>query len=109
MADLTINERREGDVAVLALSGELDLAGLPAFESELARAETDAPQTLVLDLSAVEFMDSSGLRAIVMAHERASQSGRRFVVVAGPPQVRRVFEITQLDTRLELVDDSSAV
>jgi anti-sigma B factor antagonist len=64
---------------------------------------------LVFDLSAVEFMDSSGLRTLVSSDERARAKGRRLVVVQGPPPVHRVFEITQLDQRLEIVPDASAV
>jgi anti-anti-sigma factor len=49
-------------------------------------------------------MDSTGLRVIVSADKRAKRSGRRAVIVQGPQAVRRVFEITRLDERLEIVD-----
>jgi anti-anti-sigma factor len=49
-------------------------------------------------------MDSTGLRVIVSADKRAKRAGRRAVIVQGPQAVRRVFEITRLDERLEIVD-----
>ena len=99
----------DGATVHLVLEGELDLASVPTFEDELRRAEADAPKTLVIDLAGLRFMDSSGLRALVMADERARKQSRRLAIVPGPPPVRRVFEITKLDERLDLVDDASAV
>jgi anti-anti-sigma regulatory factor len=49
------------------------------------------------------------LRALVMADHRARRAQRRLAIVPGPPAVRRVFEITQLDGRLDLVESASAV
>jgi anti-sigma B factor antagonist len=99
----------EGEVVRLALRGEFDLSVVPRVEDELKRVEAASPETLVLDLSGLEFMDSSGLRSVVTADDRARTAGRRFVVVNGPDPVRRVFEITKVDERIELVDDLSAV
>jgi anti-anti-sigma factor len=96
------------DVVRVVLTGEFDLSVVPAVEDEIHRVEGSAP-LLVIDLSALEFMDSSGLRTLVTADERARKSGRRLVLIQGPPQVHRVFEITQLTERLELVPDASAV
>ena len=44
-----------------------------------------------------------------MADDRARKGGRRLAIVSGPPTVSRVFELTQLDRRLEIVDDAAAV
>ena len=97
---------RDG-VAQLTLSGEFDLSVVPRVEDELARVELDSPPLLVFDLSALSFMDSSGLRTVVTANERARRQGRRFVVVNGPDAVRRVFQITKVDSVVEIVDDAS--
>jgi anti-sigma B factor antagonist len=93
----------------VVLTGELDLAAVPSFEDELRRVEADQPAVLVVDLSGLSFIDSSGLRALVMADERARSRARRLALVSGPPNVQRVFELTQLDRRLDIVDDSAAV
>ena len=109
MSHLTIETRSDNGVQHLVLSGEFDLAAVPGFEDRIADAESGSPAVIVVDLTGLEFMDSSGLRALVSADDRARRASRRFAVVPGPPAVRRVFEITQLDQRLELVDDASAV
>jgi len=64
---------------------------------------------LVLDLRKVEFIDSTGLRAVISADERARSGGRRLVIIRGTTAVERVFSVTQLDQRLEIVDDPASV
>jgi anti-anti-sigma factor len=109
MSELAMETRTDGDVAHVVLRGEFDLAAVPEFETRLAALEADSPSTLVIDLSDLGFMDSSGLRALVAADARARESGRRLAIVSGPPAVRRVFEITQLDRRLDFIEDASAI
>jgi anti-anti-sigma factor len=101
-------EDRNGLVHV-ALVGELDLSSVTKVQEELRRVEASAPPTLVVDLSKLTFLDSTGLRCIVTADERARSEGRRIVVVRGPDPVQRVFSITRLDDRLEMVDDAAAI
>ena len=101
--DLRTSEQPGG--ARIALIGELDLASERRFEEELDRVERARPARLVVDLRGLSFMDSTGLRIIASADARARQDGRRLTVIQGPPAVRRVFEITRLDERLEIVDE----
>ena len=99
-----ITEEGEGQTRI-ALVGELDIASAPEFEQGLEKVEAGSPGVLVLDLRKVEFIDSTGLRAVIAADERARSAGRRFVIVRGTPAVERVLSVTQLDQRLEIVDD----
>jgi anti-sigma B factor antagonist len=101
-------EDRDGLVHV-ALVGELDLSTVAKVQEELRRIEANAPATLVVDLSKLTFLDSTGLRCIVTADERAREEGRRIVIVRGPDAVQRVFAITRLDDRLEMVDDAASI
>ena len=103
-----ITERREDQTRV-ALVGELDIASAPRFEEGLAAVEADTPGVLVLDLRRVDFIDSTGLRSVIAADERARSAARRLVVVRGPAAVERVFNVTQLDRRLDFVDDPESV
>ena len=105
MALLSFKTTVIGDVAVVALSGELDVAGAGLLEHELARVAADHdPPHLLLDLSGLEFMDSTGLRLVVLADERAQRESRRLSLVRGRPDVQRVFEITRMTERLRFVD-----
>jgi anti-anti-sigma factor len=103
VANLSLETSMAGRVAVVALDGELDLAGAATLEQELARLDGEAPEAVVLDLRAVEFMDSSGLRVIAVATGRAQARGRRLALVPGGEQVMRVFEITRMRERLDFV------
>lgn len=95
-----------GTVAVMGLTGELDVAGADLLEHELERVTTDFEvATLVLDLRGLAFMDSTGLRLVVLADSRARAAGRDLVLVRGRPDVQRVFEITRMEDRLSFVDD----
>jgi anti-sigma B factor antagonist len=101
-------ERRDGLVRI-ALKGELDLSTTGKVETELRRAEATAEPLVVLDLAGLTFLDSTGLRMIVAADKRAREAGRRLAIVRGPGPVQRVFTVTKLDERLEMVDDLSAI
>jgi anti-anti-sigma factor len=104
VAHLSFETSVAGHAAVIALSGELDLAGAAALEQELERLEGEPPAAIVLDLSDVSFMDSSGLRVIAVASRRARERQQRLALVPGSEQVMRVFEITRMRERLDFVD-----
>jgi anti-sigma B factor antagonist len=99
-------ERHDGHVVVTA-RGELDLATASELEGALAPVVSGGG-CAVLDLRALEFMDSSGLRVIVGAHLSAKEHGGRLSLVrlqSGSP-VHRVLEISGLDGVLDVVDDT---
>jgi anti-sigma B factor antagonist len=93
----------------IALSGELDISSALTFEEQLRRIEdTRHPATIVLDLSRLKFMDSTGVRLILNAHTRSKRDGWRLQVVAGTDAVRRIFSLTGLTGRLNIVDSVPA-
>jgi anti-sigma B factor antagonist len=87
------------------LRGELDISTAPRLEESLQRAEADGPALLVLDLSTLDFMDSTGLRMLISADSRAREAGRRLVLIQGNEMVQRVLRLTRLDERFEIVAD----
>jgi len=103
-------ETRQGEgLAHVVLRGELDLSTVDKVEKALAVVHEGDDEVLVLDLSGLSFLDSTGLRLMVTADQRAQKEGRRLVIVKGPDTVQRVFSITKLDETLEMVDDVSQV
>lgn len=101
-------ETQQGEGLVqVSLRGELDLSTVEKVEQELRRLEGQGEKLLVLDLAGLSFLDSTGLRLMVTADQRARQEGRRLAIVKGPETVHRVFTITKLDEQLEMVDDLS--
>jgi anti-anti-sigma factor len=98
---ITTSVSHDDGVAVLAVSGEIDLATIPAFEAAIADALQQRPEALIIDLSAVDFLASAGLQALVATHENVSpQAG--FAVVADGPATSRPIELTGLDQILSL-------
>ena len=105
MALLELDTEQGDSRASLVLRGELDISSAPVLEEALSRLEAGGPPLLVIDLRGLEFMDSTGLRTLVSADQRARDAGRRLAIVRGPEAVDRIFNVTRLDERLELVDD----
>jgi anti-sigma B factor antagonist len=87
----------EGD-ALVTVSGELDMFRAPAFEALLRRSIDEGARQIVVDLGAVDFIDSTGLGVIVSAAVRLRQVEGSLTVVYGDAQVRRIFEMTALDS-----------
>jgi anti-anti-sigma factor len=81
--------------AVLALQGELDMAGVPEFEAAVAAALATDPGAVEVDVSELTFLDSRGVGALVTAWRRATDAGVRFALRGEPAgNVRRVLELT---------------
>jgi anti-sigma B factor antagonist len=97
---LTLRGEARNGTAALAVAGELDLATVPALKDALAQLE--GTPALELDLSGVSFMDSSGLRALLTARRDAQAAGRRLRLVAVPPAVSRVLELTRTAALFDL-------
>jgi anti-sigma B factor antagonist len=102
---LEIAVSESGSVRLLRLMGELDMAGVDRFERLLAADGSTEAGTFVVDLRGLTFIDSSGLRAVIMADQRVRDKGGRFVVVRGPDRVNEVMEMTGVAKQIELVDE----
>ncbi len=88
---------REGDAQIIVLAGELDLATVGELCLAIDVAEVTSARIIVVDLSMLEFIDSSGVHGIVDAGRRLAG---RLVLVSGPPPVHRVFELSGLADRV---------
>ena len=105
MTELDLETVENDGVCSVALSGELNLETAGALTRELVRLEEKRPPVLALDLRNLQFIDSSGLRLVVIADADARREGRRLVIVPGPEAVQRVFRKTLLDQRLDFVEE----
>ena len=94
----------EGSVRI-ALEGELDYSSALTLDDELRRADSGDVSVLVLDLSQLRFMDSTGLAIIANAYRRMRRRDRRLVVAHPIGAVRRILQLTGMLERLEVVDD----
>jgi anti-sigma B factor antagonist len=87
--------------------GELDLATAPDMEQQVLTAVREGGKAVVVDLRELTFMDSTGVRTIVAAHQVAAESGTDLRLVRPPREsaVSRVIEISGIDDALGLVDE----
>lgn len=102
--DFRVEVRNQEAAIVVAVSGELDLASSPVLEDALERAHNSECSMVIMDLTELEFMDSTGLSVLVKAQQRAYDAGRGFGLVKGGAQVQRLLSLTGIDERMTVAD-----
>ena len=103
-ACLSVEIEASGSSLRASVTGELELGAADRFEEVLERLAEDGVHDAVVDLRAVTFMDSTGLRMLLSADRIAREQGARLWIVPGGPPVRQVLEITGMDKVLPLVE-----
>jgi anti-sigma B factor antagonist len=93
-----IHEVQDGACLTLRLTGELDIGSVPVLRRRVEELRAEK-RSVRIDLSGLEFMDSSGIHVLVGAIENARADGQEFAVQPSlSPQVKRLFELTRLAT-----------
>jgi anti-anti-sigma factor len=95
---------RHGSCAVLRVGGEVDLGTAGQLSDAAVVAMQEIGPNIVLDLSGVGFMDSTGLKVLLAVHKRAQLAGGRLVLACAPRPVTRVVTITGLDQTFAVCD-----
>ena len=93
---LELQDEGVGARHTLVLIGELDMASAPTLDAAIDRLCTDGTEALTLDLSRLTFMDSTGLRVMLVAKDLCVENGCELQLVRGPAQIQRLFEVTGL-------------
>ena len=101
--DFSVSRRRAGGAVVVVPVGEIDLATVEVLQAEIDAAATESAQ-VVLDLREVTFMDSAGLRLVVHGARALEGEGGTLVIVRGPKEVQRVFDLVGLEGRMTMLD-----
>ena len=109
MLNFDLETEAEGSSALLRIRGDLDLQVVDQVTEALARIESAEPDLLVIDLSRLTFMDSTGMGAVAAAHVRALEAGRRFAIVRPPGGVRQAFDRTRLNEVIRITDDLAEI
>lgn len=107
--ELKISRHSHADYAMVTPRGEIDLYTAPHLHRELISALDDGTQRLVVDLSQVDFCDSTGMNVLLSAMKRAREHGGDLELVAPLTAVRRVLEVTGLDTVFTIHESAEAV
>lgn len=97
---LSIDVDSQREVVKVIPAGELDIATVGQLQSQLEELIQAGFARIVIDLGRIEFIDSSGLHALLSAHDRAKQEDWQLAIVPGRHAVQRIFEITGVDEQL---------
>jgi anti-sigma B factor antagonist len=104
LVELKVSTASQGGHAVVSVYGEVDLYTAPRLQTELAALVRDGVSRLVVDLSGVEFCDSTGMNVLLSAMKRLRENGGSLELAAPRSAVRRILQVTGLDTVFSVHD-----
>lgn len=110
--ELDLSTRRLGDWAVVSVGGEVDLETATQLGDHALDALREVSPNVVLDLTGVTFMDSTGLKVLLGIHRRAQLAGGSMAIAGATRPVRKVLSLTGLDQTFavhDTVDDATGV
>jgi len=101
-AAIAVEVHRDAGSALVTVGGELEFGTAASLRTTLSDLVQDEADPVVVDLTALQFIDSSGLSLLVQAKQRFAAQGRRFELRGPTPRVSRVIEISGLSELFEL-------
>jgi anti-sigma B factor antagonist len=103
--DINITTRTDDEgKAVVFISGEVDVSTTPKMKAALAELIEGGYGRIIIDMSGVQFLDSTGLGALVGAYKKLRERNGEVELAALPPHIKRLFEITRLDSVFRIHD-----
>ena len=108
MTPLAVKRSRSDGYQLLSVEGELDIATAPRMIAALTEALADMDSPLVVDLTEVVFMDSTGLALLMNARRRVVRLGQGFAIVCPGGPISRVFEIADMVGSLRVCPDEES-
>ncbi|TDC70185.1 anti-sigma factor antagonist [Actinomadura sp. GC306] len=107
--ELNVSTTSQEDHAVVTAVGELDLYTAPRLQAALAGLLREEVDRIVVDLSGVEFCDSTGMNVLLAAMKRLKEQGGSLELAAPRPAVKRILQVTGLDTVFTVNDAAPAM
>ena len=107
--ELKVSSQSLGDQVIVTASGEIDLYTAPRLQGELAAVLDGGSAVQVLvDMSGVDFCDSTGMNVLLAARKRAHERGGMLSLAGPQPAVRKILQVTGLDSVFTVVDGTNA-
>jgi anti-sigma B factor antagonist len=103
--ELKVTTWSQGDHTVLLVAGEIDLYTAPKLQSELTAALRHSPARLIVDMSGVEFCDSTGINVLLAAHRTARERGGELQLAGPGSATRKVLQVTGLESVFTVLDE----
>jgi anti-sigma B factor antagonist len=95
--EISVSRTKAGDIPIVAVSGEVDVYSAPSLKDNITELLESGTDTLIVDLSGVAFLDSTGLGALVEARATTSEAGGSLPLVCSQERILKLFTITGLD------------
>src|ERR1700722_3206274 len=108
--ELNVTVRKMDGTAIVAVAGEIDVYTSPLLQEQLVQVLREGTSSIVLDLSKVTFLDSTGLGVLITGLKRCRSADGDLVLVTAQPNVLKVLEITGLNDVFKIhdsVDDAT--
>ena len=102
--ELNVSTASQEGHAVVTATGELDLYTAPRLQNALAGLLRDQPGHVVVDMSGIDFCDSTGMNVLLSAHKRLKERGGTLELAAPRPAVKRILQVTGLDSVFTVTD-----
>ena len=99
---------REGDILYAAIAGRLDAAAAPQFEKSLNAELEDVERGLILDMGRLTYINSTGLRIVLMAAKKLQGRGGAIVLHSMPDTIREIFAISGFDKLVKITNSQPA-
>src|ERR1700723_76059 len=107
LVELNVSSRFQDDHTIVTIRGEIDLYTAPRLHSELVGLLAEGmPVRVIIDMSGVEFCDSTGMNVLLSCLRRARERGGELEIAAPKPAVRKILQVTGLDSVFTLVEDT---
>jgi len=107
LVELNVSSRFHDDHTIVTICGEIDLYTAPRLHSELTGLLAEGmPPRVVIDMSGVEFCDSTGMNVLLSCLRRARERGGELEIAAPKPAVRKILQVTGLDSVFTLIEDT---
>lgn len=107
-SSLVVQIQTKDGVQYVLPKGDVDMTASPTLRTELKKAQSSRPQRLIIDLTGVPYMDSSGVATLVEAMQIARKNSTRMVLCGMTDKVRSIFEIARLDTVFVIAETAEA-
>ena len=108
--ELKVSTRSQGSRTIMSLGGEIDLYTAPRLHGELVTLLSgDSPVQVIVDMSGVEFCDSTGMNVLLAAHRKAREQGGDLELASPRPAIKKILQVTGLESVFTVLDDPAAV
>lgn len=102
---MDVKTEQSGRVSIVVVNGDVDLSSSRSLQTELREVISGGPERIVVDLSGVPYMDSSGVATLVEAMQLSRKKGTKLVLCAMSDKVQSIFEIARLDRVFTIAAD----